>query len=107
MYAIIKTGGKQYRIKEGDILEIEKLDLSKSKKEVTFNDVLLGVDKEEVIVGQPAIKDAKVKAEVLDNIRAKKIVTYKYKRRKSYHRTIGHRQDLLRVRIKEITLKKQ
>lgn len=107
MYAIIQTGGKQYRVKEGDILSVEKLELSKSKKEVTFNDVLLGVDKEEAIIGQPTIKGAKVKAEVLDNIRAKKIVTYKYKRRKGYHRTIGHRQDLIRVHIKEITLGKQ
>ena len=107
MYAIIQTGGKQYRVKKDDVIDIEKVTFPKSKKEITFNDVLLGVDKKEVVIGQPIIKGARVKAEVLDNIRAKKIVTHKYKRRKSYHRTIGHRQNLTRLRIKEIALKKQ
>ena len=107
MYAVIQTGGKQYRVKEGDIIDIEKISLPKSKKEVSFNEVLLGVEKKEVTIGQPIIKGAKVKAEVLGDLRAKKIVTYKYKRRKSYHRTIGHRQNLIRLHIKEITLKKQ
>jgi len=107
MYAIIQTGSKQYKVKEGDILDVERFDLGKSKKEVTFDDVLLGVDNDEVLIGQPLVKGAKVKAELLGNIRAKKITTYKYKRRKNYHKTIGHRQNLIRVKIKEITLKKQ
>ncbi|MDD5006062.1 MAG: 50S ribosomal protein L21 [Candidatus Omnitrophica bacterium] len=107
MYAVIQTGGKQYKVQEGDIINVEKLDLGKSKKEVSFNEVLLGVDNDEVIIGQPIIKGAKVKAEVLGDIREKKIVTYKYKRRKSYHKTIGHRQNLTKVKIKEITLKKE
>ncbi|MFH1622701.1 MAG: 50S ribosomal protein L21 [Candidatus Omnitrophota bacterium] len=107
MYAIIQTGGKQYKVKEGDIIEIEKIPHPKTKKEVSFSDVLLGVEDKEVSIGQPVIKGAKVKAEILGDKRAKKIVTYKYKRRKSYHRTIGHRQDLTRVLIKEIALGKQ
>ena len=107
MYAVIKTGGKQYRVKEGDVINIEKVPFTKTKKEVTFNEVLLGVADNDLAIGQPTIKGAKVKAEVLDNLRSKKIVTHKYKRRKSYHRTIGHRQDLVRVRIKEISLQKQ
>lgn len=106
MYAVIQTGGKQYRVKEGDILDIEKITLPKTKKEVTFDDVLLSVDKKDVNIGQPTVKGVKVKAEVLGSLRGKKIVTYKYKRRKSYHRTIGHRQDLVRLRIKEIVLQK-
>ena len=107
MYAVIQTGGKQYRVKEGDVIDVEKLVFPKSKKEITFDEVLLGGDKKELAIGQPIIKGAKVKAEVLGSLRAKKIVTYKYKRRKSYHRTIGHRQNLIRLRIKEIILKKQ
>jgi large subunit ribosomal protein L21 len=107
MYAVIQTGGKQYRVKEGDIIEIEKIPIPKTKKEVSFDDVLLSADKKEVTIGQPYIKGAKVKAEILGSFRAKKIVTYKYKRRKSYHRTIGHRQNLIRLQIKEIALEKQ
>ena len=105
MYAVIQTGGKQYRVEKDDVIEIEKMPLSESK-DITFSDVLLCADKKECTVGQPFIKGAKVIAELVDAFRADKIVTYKYKRRKSYHRTIGHRQDLLRVRIKEIALKK-
>ena len=107
MYVIIQSGDKQYRVKEGDIIEVEKLVVPKSKKEIVFNEVLLSVDKKEVVIGQPIIKEAKVKAEVLGNFRDKKIVTYKYKRRKSFHKTIGHRQSLTRLRIKEIALKKE
>lgn len=105
MYAVIQTGGKQYLVKKDDIIDVERIALSKSKKEVVFSDVLLGTDNKDVIIGQPVIKGAKVKAEVLDNLRAKKIVTYKYKRRKDYHKTIGHRQNLTRLKIKEIVLK--
>lgn len=106
MYAVIQTGGKQYRIQKDAIIEVEKLVPSKSK-EVIFKEVLLCVDKEQVVIGQPFIKDARVVAEFLDNIRLPKILTYKYKRRKSYHRTIGHRQDLVRLRIKEIIFKEK
>lgn len=105
MYAVIQTGGKQYKVAENDIIEIETMPLSKSK-DITFHDVLLCVDKKEATVGQPFIKGAKVTAELVGAMQAPKILTYKYKRRKSYHRTIGHRQDLLRVRIKEIALRK-
>lgn len=107
MYAVIQTGSKQYKVKEGDIIDVERLVLAKSKKEVVFDDVLLGVDKDEVLIGRPLIKGAKVKAELMGNLRAKKITTYKYKRRKDYHKTIGHRQNISRVKIKEISLKKQ
>ncbi|MFC1709148.1 50S ribosomal protein L21 [Candidatus Omnitrophota bacterium] len=107
MYAVIQTGGKQYRVKEGDVIDIEKIPIFKTKKEVTFSDVLLSVEKKDVTVGQPIIKGAKVKAEFVDSLRSKKIVTYKYKRRKNSHKTIGHRQDLIRLRIKEISLQKQ
>jgi len=107
MYVVIQTGGKQYKVKEGEVIDIEKIPHPKTKKEVLFSDVLLGVKDDELTIGQPIIKGAKVKAELIGDIKAKKIVTYKYKRRKSYHRTIGHRQDLTKVLIKEITLDKQ
>lgn len=107
MYAVIRTGGKQYRVQEGDVVNVERLAIPESKKEIALNEVLLGVDKDDMIIGQPIVKGAKVIAEVLGEMRAKKIVTYKYKRRKNYHKTIGHRQDLIRLRIKEIALQKQ
>jgi len=107
MYAVIQTGSKQYKVKEGDIIDVERFDLPKSKKEVAFDDVILYADKDEVSIGQPFIKGAKVKAELIAQLRAKKITTYKYKRRKSYHKTIGHRQNFIRVKVKEISLKKQ
>lgn len=106
MYAVIQTGSKQYRVKEGDIIEVEKLSPTKTK-EITIKDILLCSDGKEVVIGQPLIKGAKVIAEFLGDFRTKKIVTYKYKRRKSYHKTIGHRQNLVRLRIKEISLKKE
>lgn len=106
MYAVIQTGGKQYKVEKNDVIEIEKLPPSESK-EIIFKEVLLCADKKECTIGQPFVKGAKVIAELIDAFRAKKIVTYKYKRRKSYHRTIGHRQNLLRVLIKEIALKKE
>lgn len=106
MYAVIQSGGKQYRVAEGDILEIETMPVPKSK-EIIFKDVLLCGDKKDATIGQPFVKGAKVVAELLNEFRGKKITTYKYKRRKNYHKTIGHRQDLLRILIKEITLKKE
>jgi large subunit ribosomal protein L21 len=106
MYAVIKTGGKQYVVKEGDVISVEKIPLPKTNEEVTLDEVLLAVNNDDVTIGQPVIKGASVKAEVMGELRSKKIVTYKYKRRKSYHKTIGHRQDLVRLRIKEIALGK-
>lgn len=104
MYAVIFTGGKQYRVAKGDIIEVEKLDAPKAK-EVIFKDVMLCADKKEVTVGKPYIKGAKVTAEFLGPIRGEKIVTHKYKRRETYHKTIGHRQDLVQLRIKSIEQK--
>lgn len=106
MYAVIQTGGKQYKVSQGDIIDVEKIPIPQSK-EVRFDEVLLCADKKECTIGQPFIKGAHVTADIIDEIRGKKITTYKYKRRKNYHRTIGHRQDLVRLRIKEIEIKKE
>ena len=102
MYAIIKTGGKQLKVKTGDIVDIEKLDIEVGGK-VTFEEVLaVGEEGGKLNVGAPKLEGATVSAEVKDQFRGKKIIVFKMKRRKSYRRTQGHRQSLTRVEIGEI-----
>ena len=99
-YAIFKTGGKQYRVAEGDVLDVEKLD-GEDGKETTFSEVLFFGDGGKFKSGD-ALKTASVTAEIVGQIKAKKLIAYKYKRCKGYHRTVGHRQKLTRVRITSI-----
>ena len=99
-YAIIRTGGKQYRVSEGDVLDVEKLDVENGS--TTFSDVLLISTAAGVTTGAPAISGATVTAEVIDQLKAKKVIAYKFKRRKGYHRTVGHRRCLTRVKISAI-----
>jgi large subunit ribosomal protein L21 len=101
MYAVIKTGGKQYRVKEGDLLEIEKLGAEKGQK-INFDQVLLIEDEGRVLVGTPVVENAVVRAEVVENIKGDKVLIFKKKRRKQYRRTKGHRQELTKVRIEKI-----
>ena len=102
MYAIIQTGSKQYKVAVGDIVEVEKLGLE-SGAEVTFDQVLAVAGEDgKLNIGTPMVEGAKVAAKVLDEFRAKKIVVFKMKRRKSYRRTHGHRQDLNRIEITAI-----
>ena len=101
-HAIFKTGGKQYRVTEGDRVDVEKLDIE-SGKEAVFEDVLMISDSGAVKLGDPLVEGAKVTAEVLDQFRDKKVIAFKYKRRTGYHRTIGHRRHLTRLKIKSIT----
>jgi len=101
MYAVIKTGGKQYRVQEGDVLQVEKLNMEKGKK-VAFDKILLIEDKENVLIGTPYIEDALVRAVVIDNFKEKKVIVFKKKRRKQYRKTRGHRQELTQIRIEEI-----
>ena len=99
MYAIITTGGKQYKVQTGDIIEVEKLGLE-AGSEVTFDQVLaVAGDDGKLNIGTPMVEGAKVSAKVLDEFRAKKIVVFKMKRRKGYRRTYGHRQTLTRIEI--------
>ena len=100
MYAVIKTGGKQYRVQEGDLLRIEKLDAEVGKK-VTFDDVLMFGEGADIKAGSDAAK-AKVSAVVTDAGRGQKIVVFKKRRRKNYRLTKGHRQDFTQVRITEV-----
>jgi large subunit ribosomal protein L21 len=100
MYAVIRTGGKQYKVEEGDILRVEKLHAGKGDT-VTFDDVLL-IGGDSLEVGSPTVKGAQVSASVIRQFRDKKIVVFKMKRRKRYHKKQGHRQYLTEVRITKI-----
>jgi large subunit ribosomal protein L21 len=102
-YAIIKTGGRQFRVAEGDTLDVDLLDVDAGKT-ATFGDVLMFADGKNVTQGNPVIAGAKVTAEVLEQRKGKKVVAFKYKRRKGYHRTVGHRRKLTRIKIKSINL---
>ena len=102
-YAIIKTGGRQFRVAEGDTIDVDILDVEPGKT-ATFGDVLLFADGDKVTHGDPLISGAKVTAEVLEQRKDKKVIAFKYKRRKGYHRTVGHRRKLTRVKIKSINM---
>src|SRR5499427_742754 len=102
-YAIIRTGGRQFRVAEGDTIDVDLLDVEPGKT-ATFGDVLLFADGKDVTHGNPLISGAKVTAEVLEQRKDKKVIAFKYKRRKGYHRTVGHRRKLTRVKIKSINL---
>ena len=104
MYAIIETGGKQYRVQPGDSLDIELLDLAEGQENVEFDRVLLVGEGETVHIGTPLVSGAKVTAKSLGELRGPKLEIHKYKRRKGYHLHRGHRQDLLRVQIDQIVL---
>jgi large subunit ribosomal protein L21 len=101
MYAVIRTGGKQYKVEEGDILRVEKLEAQKGDT-VFFDDVLL-IGGEGCDLGRPKVTGARVSASVLRQMRDKKIIVFKMKRRKRYRRTQGHRQYLTEVRITGIS----
>ena len=102
-YAIFRTGGRQFRVAEGDTLDVDLLDVEPGKT-ATFGDVLLFADGKDVTHGNPLVSGAKVTAEVLEQRKDKKIVAFKYKRRKGYHRTVGHRRKLTRIKIKSINV---
>lgn len=101
MFAVIKTGGKQYKVQEGDVLNVEKLNMEKEKK-VTFDKVLLIEDEGKTLIGTPFVENALVRAEVIENFKDKKVLVFKKKRRKQYRKTRGHRQELTRIKIEEI-----
>jgi large subunit ribosomal protein L21 len=100
MYAIIRTGGKQYKVSPGDVVRVERLP-GEPGAGVEFNHVF-AVRKKELVVGMPLVENAKVKGTILANDRARKVRVLKYKRKKQYRRTIGHRQNYSEVKINEI-----
>ncbi len=101
MYAIIESCGKQYKVAEGDVVFFEKLDVEEGKK-VTFDKVVLVSDDKKVEVGVPYVKGVKVEGKVVANGKGKKIIVYKYKAKKNYRRTQGHRQPYTKVEITSI-----
>ena len=105
MYAVVESGDKQFKVSKNDIFVIEKLG-AKKDGEITINKVLLAKDGANVIVGNPYIKGAHIICDVLGPTRLAKVIAYKYKRRKSEKKKIGHRQNVLKVQVKEIVLAK-
>ena len=101
MYAVLETGSKQYRVAAGDTLEIERLAVEAGQP-FTFDRILLVNNDGKVVVGSPTVSGASVLADVVAHKRGEKKLTFKMKRRKGYHKTIGHRQELTVVKITEI-----
>jgi large subunit ribosomal protein L21 len=103
MFAIVRTGAKQYRVQEGDVLCVEKLNKEKGEK-FTFNEVLLVEDGKKTLIGTPFVENALVKAEIIENLKDDKVIVFKKRRREQYRRLRGHRQELTRIKIEEIAL---
>jgi len=102
MFAVIETGGKQYRVQQGDVIDVERgLEIGDDGS-VELGRVLMVGNGDDLSVGAPTVDGAMVRASVVDEIRGPKVRVFKFKRRKGYRRKTGHRQDLLRVRIDEI-----
>ena len=101
MYAIIQTGGKQYRVSEGDVLSVEKLPVAEGE-EVVFDQVLTVVADGDVKIGKPVLEGAKVTAKVVEHGKGEKILVFKYKAKSNYRRRQGHRQPFTKVRIEKI-----
>jgi large subunit ribosomal protein L21 len=102
-FAIIKTGGRQYRVSEGDIIDVDFLD-AEPGKEGLFAEVLFHADGSNLTHGTPLIEGATVEGEIIEQRKDKKVIAFKYRRRKGYHRTVGHRRKLTRVKITGISL---
>jgi large subunit ribosomal protein L21 len=102
MYAVINTGGKQYKVSPGDIVRVESLEGQKGDM-IEIKDVFMIVDGDSVSVGKPALASAKITAEVMEQGRGEKLLIFKHRRRKGYRRTNGHRQNYTAIKVKEIT----
>jgi len=104
MYAIIKTGGKQYRVAEGDIINVEKLEVAVDET-IALEDVLFVNDGETTYVGKPVVEGAKVEAKVLAEGKSEKVIVFKYKAKKDYRKKQGHRQPYTQLQITKIAVK--
>ena len=101
-YAVIKTGGKQYRVQEGDVIDVEKLDVE-AGTETSFEEILLVNSGDNTTVGAPFIEGAKVTAKVVEQFRGKKVIAFKFKRRQGYHKTKGSRRHMTKLEITGIS----
>ena len=102
MYAVIATGGKQYRVQQDDIIDIERIEGEAGEK-ITFDEVLVIGEGDKIECGTPLIKSAKVDGEIIEQFRGKKLTVFKMKRRKGYRKKHGHRQELTKVKINKIS----
>ena len=102
MYAIVEACGRQYKVAEGDLVFVEKLDANEGEK-VVFDNVLLISDGDKIKVGTPTVKSAKVEATVVENGKAKKVVVFKYKAKKNERKKQGHRQPYTKIKIEKIS----
>lgn len=102
MFAVIRTGSKQYKVSEGDLIDVELLEGAEPGKSTVFNDVLLVSNGNSVSVGKPTVAGASVTGEVMGEVKGDKVIAFKYRRTEGYHRTVGHRQRYLRVKIGKI-----
>lgn len=105
MYAVIETGGKQYKVAKNDVILVDRFK-AKEGGEVKLSNVLLAKEGNSVHVGSPHLKGAHVTCEVLGHVRGDKVVSFKYKKRKSEKKKIGHRQELIKLKVKEIVVGK-
>jgi len=101
MYAVIKSGGKQYQVSEGDIVQVEKIE-GQTGDTVELGEVLMLRTDSDVKIGTPVVQGAAVSATIIDQVKGKKIIVYKFKRRKDYRRKQGHRQKYTKLRIESI-----
>ena len=101
MYAVIRTGGKQYRVSKGELLQVEKIN-GEVGQSVEFTEVLMVANGERIEIGRPVLSDTKVVGEIVEQRKGKKIVIFKSKRRKGYRKKQGHRQQYTILKIKEI-----
>ncbi len=101
MYAVIATGGKQYKVAPGDVVRVESLDAKKGDT-IELKDVFMIADGDKISVGKPALASAKVTAEVLGEGRGEKLLIFKHRRRKGFRKTNGHRQNFTSIKVKEI-----
>ena len=103
MYAVVKTGGKEYRISQGDLIRVEKME-GKVGDQVTMKDILMVSHEGQVQVGNPLLANAVITGEIVQQVKGKKVLSYKMKRRKNYRRMKGHRQIYTYLRVSEIAL---
>ena len=104
MYAVIEQGSKQYKVAEGDLLNIDLTDISPDAETIELDKVLLVSDGQNPIIGTPYVENASVEAEVTDQAKDDKVTVFKFKRRTKYRRTRGHRQDFSELRITKINV---
>ena len=105
MFAVIRSGGKQYKVTEGETLDIELVDFpAEGEKKITISDVLMVGNGDKFSLGNPLLSGATVGLELVDEVKARKVIAYKFQRREGYHRTVGHRQKLSRVKVGQIKI---